>query len=305
MLIQILLLAFSSLLLWKGSDWLVESAARIGRSFNLSDLTIGLTVVAFGTSAPEFAVTINAVLDSKPDMSVGNIVGSNIFNLGFILGGCAAIRSLETTKQMVYRDGGLLVATSLLLAFFMRDYSLDRHEGAILLLGLVLYVGYLFTSSKEPQEDVPKGKATWKDYPVLLGGLVAVVAGGHFLVESASALALMWGIKEWVVAVTVVAAGTSAPEFAISLTAALKGHHGISIGNLIGSDLFTLLGVLGLAGILGPLSVSPASLGSVYLLVGMCVITVAFMRTGWIISRAEGITLIVIGVIRWAMDFLG
>jgi cation:H+ antiporter len=290
-------------LLWKGSEWVVDSAVRIARRFNMSDLAIGLTIVAIGTSAPEFAVTINAAIRGLPDISVSNVVGSNIFNLGFILGGCAAIRTIVTTPAIVWRDGFFLLAMSGLLALFLLDLTLSPTEGVILFSALVLYILYLFLNkadSPPPTEDAP---ATWKDIPLLLCGLAAVVAGGHLLVWSASCLARGLGFSEWVIGVTIVAAGTSAPEFATSLMAAIKGRHAMSIGNLIGSDLYNLLGVLGLAGMLGPLSIDPAGLTSLWLLVGVVMLVVFFMYTGFRVSRVEGFVLIGINLIRWILDF--
>jgi len=138
----------------------------------------------------------------------------------------------------------------------------------------------------------------------LILGIGGVVGGGHLLVESATEIARFMGVSEWVIAVTVVAAGTSAPEFATSLMAAAKGRPGMSLGNLIGSDLFNLMGVLGLAGIIRPLEVIEDSLYSIFMLVGMCMLVVFFMRTGWVIQRREGLVLILLGVIRWILDFI-
>ncbi len=302
--LNLLLLVVSIGLLWKGAEWLVESAARIGRRFNISDLTIGLTVVAFGTSAPEFAVTISAAIAEKSNISVGNVVGSNIFNLGFILGGCALFSPLKTTRTVVYRDGLVLVVTALLLVVLLYDYRLSRWEGLLLFAGLIAYVTSLFLSKNPPTEDLPSGKASWKDVPLLFIGIVSVVGGGHLLVESASQIAKFFGLSDWLIAVTIVAAGTSAPEFATSLMAAAKGRHGMSLGNLVGSDLFNLMGVLGLAGIIRNMSISGESLSSVVGLALMCLITAIFMRTGWVVSRREGGILVSIGIARWIIDFL-
>ncbi|RLB56952.1 MAG: sodium:calcium antiporter [Deltaproteobacteria bacterium] len=303
-LLNTVLLLLSVALLWKGSDWLVESAARVGHSLGMSDLTIGLTIVAFGTSAPEFAVTISAAVTGRADISVGNVVGSNIFNLGFILGGCSLFAALRAERRMVWRDGGVLVGTALLLLWMLHDRHLSHLEGGILFAGLLAYVAVLFRQKHHGEGEVPTGRATWKDGLLLLLGLAGVVGGGHLLVVSASSLARLFGISEWVIAVTIVAAGTSAPEFATSLMAAAKGRHGMSLGNLIGSDLFNLLGVLGLAGMIRNLQINPGAFSSVAMLAGMCVLVVVFMRTGWRISRWEGLVLIAIGVVRWILDFL-
>jgi cation:H+ antiporter len=232
-------------------------------------------------------------------------VGSNIFNLGFILGGCAAIREIETTPSLVWRDGIFLLCVSSLLVLMLKDLTLSSKEGAILLTLLILYLAFLF-QRKVPLEEVETGdEATMRDVVYFLLGIAAVVGGGHLLVHSAVALATAFGISEWVIGVTIVAAGTSAPEFATSLVAALKGRYGISAGNLIGSDLYNLLGVLGLAGTLRPLTIDQAGLGSLYILVGMVLLVVVFMRTGFRVSRAEGLTLVVVSLIRWVHDFWG
>jgi cation:H+ antiporter len=302
-LFDLLWIAISMGLLWKGSHWLVDSAVRIAHKLRMSDLAIGLTIVAMGTSAPEFAVTINAAIRGLPDISVGNVVGSNIFNLGFILGGCAAIRSIQTTPALVWRDGLFLLGTSFVLVLFLLDLTLEFREGLILLTALVVYIGFFFIKKRPVEETPVDSQATWKDVPLLLLGIAAVVSGGHLLVWSAVSLARSFGISEWVIAVTIVAAGTSAPEFATSLVAALKGRYGISAGNLIGSDLYNLLGVLGLAGMLRPLTIDAAGLGSLYILVGMVALVVVFMRTGFRVSRAEGFFLVGLNLIRWILDF--
>ena len=302
-LINVVLIALSTVLLWKGSEWLVDSAVRIARKLHMPDLAIGLTIVAMGTSAPEFAVTINAAIRGLPNISVSNVVGSNIFNLGFILGGVATIRSIRTTPTLVWRDGLFLLGVSIVLVLFLGNLTLAPHEALILLIGLGVYVSYLFWK-KVPLEERETGEPfAWTDIPLFLLGVTTVVAGGHLLVLGAVALARGFGVSEWAVGVTVVAAGTSAPEFAISLMAAMKGRYSISAGNLIGSDLFNMLGVLGLAGTLRPLTIDAAGLQSLYVLVGMVLLVVVFMRTGWRVSRAEGVLLIVLNLIRWFFDF--
>lgn len=288
--------------LWLGALWVVDAATRIARRAGLSDLIIGLTVVAIGTSAPEFAVTIVAALEGQSDISVGNVVGSNIFNLGLILGGLAVVRSITTTRSMVHRDGLVLIGSTLLLGWFMRDLALSRLEGFTLIALLVLYVGYLIYKRAEFEEEIPEGNFRWFDIPRLILGIAVVVASGHFFVEAATGVARTLGLSEWLIGVTIVAIGTSAPEIATSLVALLRGQHGMSAGNLIGSDLFNLLGVLGLAALLQPMTVAPAAQGSIYLLIGIVVLVVIMMRTGWRLSRLEGALLVTISLIRWGMD---
>ena len=304
-LADVVLISISTGLLWKGSHWLIDSAVRIARKLRMSDLVIGLTIVAMGTSAPEFAVTLNAAMRGLPDISVSNVVGSNIFNLGFILGGCAIIKNIKTTPVLVWRDGLFLLGTSIVLVFFFRDLTLVPQEGFVLLVALAGYIGFLFWKKGPVEEKRIDEHATWKDIPLFLLGIITVVAGGHILVWSAVSLSRAFGISEWVIGVTIVAAGTSAPEFAVSLIAALKGRYGISAGNLIGSDLYNMLGVLGLAGTLRPLTIDAAGLESLYILVCMVLLVIVFMRTGFRVSRTEGFVLVGLNLIRWILDFLG
>tara|TARA_Y100000814_G_scaffold206889_1_gene152881 strand:+ start:107 stop:1057 length:951 start_codon:yes stop_codon:yes gene_type:complete len=301
----------SIIMLWKGADWLVDSAAEIAHTLKISDLVVGLTVVAFGTSAPEFAVTISAAVTKQTDISIGNVIGSNIFNLGFILGGTAMIRPIATNKKMFERDGLFLLITTALIFFLFFGFdgwtagdSFTQYEGVLLFSLLIAYVAFLFIK-KDPPEEVNPDSATLKSYAFFLIGLVMIVAGGHLMVEHASNVARYLGVSDWVIAVTIVAAGTSAPEFATSVAAALKGRHGIAIGNLIGSDLFNLLGVLGLAGIINPTMISEDIFSSVFLLVIMVGLTLLMIRTNWRLSRAEGTILVTINLIRWYFDFAG
>ncbi len=304
-ILNISILLLSVLFLWKGADSLVDSASKIAETFGISDLIIGLTVVAFGTSAPEFAVTINAALKQQADISVGNIVGSNIFNLGFILGTVAVIRSIESTKKLIYRDGLFMILVTLLLLLFFMDNKLTRYEGITLMSILLLYLLFLFIN-KEPldEERIVHEAAVWKDWVMLPLSIAAVIFGGHYLVSSASFLAKTAGVSDWVIGVTIVAAGTSAPEMATSLAAVLKGKHGMSAGNLIGSDLFNILGVLGLAGTLNPMEINPNAYSSLLMLSGMVTLVIVFLRTGWRLSRTEGFILLGIGIARWVVDFM-
>lgn len=303
--IDIIIILICIVALWYGATWIVGSAARIARRTGLSELVIGLTVVALGTSAPEFAVTLVSAFNGQSDISVGNIVGSNIFNLGFILGGVAIVRSVKTTRPLIYRDGAALFVSSLLLLFFLLDLRLERWEGIIMLALLISYIVYLIRSGVHMGEEIPEGEFSSFDIVRLIGGIALVVGGGHFLVESASALARIAGISDWVIGVTIVAAGTSAPEMATSLAAVLSGKPGLSAGNLIGSDIFNVLGVLGVATLLQPLAVDPEAIESVLLLSGMILLVVILMRTRFTLSRVEGGLLVAIGVARWVFDFIG
>ena len=311
LILDTLLVLVSIVMLWKGADWLVDSAAQIAHSLNVSDLVIGLTVVAFGTSAPEFAVTIRAAITHQTEISIGNVVGSNIFNLGFILGGTAFLRPVQITPKLLYRDGIFLMSVTFLIYLILFGLNgwdpadqMEVAEGGILFLLLIGYILILFFK-KEPAEAVHPQSASWKSYIIFFIGLFFIVFGGHLMVEHASNLARVFGVSDWVIAVTIVAAGTSAPELATSLTAAFKGKHGMAVGNLIGSDLFNLLGVLGLAGMINPAMIQNDIYGSILILIVMVGLVLAMMRTGWEISRSEGGFLVTVNLIRWYFDFAG
>ncbi len=289
--------------LWVGASWLVKSSVSIARKIGISELVIGLTVISMGTSAPEFAVTILSAFKGHANISVGNVVGSNIFNLGFILGGVAMVQPIITSITIVKRDGSVLIFTTFLLLLIFLDLHLSFWEGVLLMSLLICYILHLFYYREPISEKVTAGTFNWYQPLKLLIGLAAILLSSHFLVDSASSLARTFGISEWVIGVTIVAMGTSTPELVTSLVAVLRGHYGLSAGNLIGSDIFNLLGVLGVAGALQSLTVSPEAYGSLFLLCAMVVTVVIMMRTGWKVSRVEGGILVCIGMARWIMDF--
>ena len=288
----------------KGATWLVDSASKIAKRLGISELVIGLTILALGTSAPEFAVSILAALKGVGNIAIGNIVGSNIFNLGFILGGTAIIHSLKTSRTLIVRDGFFLLFGTFILLFFLWDLTLTKFEGGVLFSLLILYLGYLYVKREPLETKQVMGKMDWWDPLMLIGGLAMVLVGAHFMVESAINLARYMGVSEWVIGATVIAAGTSAPEFATSLAAALRSRYGMSVGNLIGSDIFNLFGVLGVAGILNNITVSLDARMHLVFLSLMVALVLVFMRTGWVVSRREGYILVMIGLVRWINSFI-
>ncbi len=314
-----LLAVIAIVLIGKGAQQVVETAARIARRLRVSELIVGVTLVAAATSLPELGVTLVAAFEEHPNISVGNIVGSNIFNLGFILGAIAVIRPIPTTRMLIWRDGSALVlATFLLLALIASDLRLDRVDGVILLAGMGLYLAVVVAIGSvqwlEPglalalPDRRRQGGESLKALRALAGlvfGIALLALGAHLLVNSAIPIARSFGVGEWVIAVTVVAAGTSAPEFATSLVGVLHGRYDISVGNVIGSDLFNLLGVLGVAGFLHPQTVDPVARASLIALTAMVVLVVVFARTGWRLSRAEGLVLVLFGLTRWVLDLAG
>ena len=299
-----LIIVVSIVVMSKGAVLLVDSASRIAKKLGISELIIGLTVVALGTSAPEFSVTILSSFRGMSDISVGNIVGSNIFNLGFILGGTAIIRSLKTSNKVVYRDGGFLLFGTLLLTYFLWDLNLSQIEGIALFTLLCIYLGYLFWTKEVIEHEEVADKYNGYDPLLLLFSFTMVIVSSHFLVDSATSIAKNIGVSDWVIGATIIAAGTSAPEFATPMAAAIRGKYGISVGNLIGSDIFNMYGVLGIASIMKELPVDIGARTNLIMLVTMVILALVFMRTGWRLSRREGVVLVLIGVGRWIYSFM-
>ena len=307
LLIDILLLVVSFVLLWKGAEWIVDSAAILGRKAGLSDLVIGLTVVAFGTSAPEFAVTVGAAITGRGDIAVANVIGSNIFNIGIILGGAALFSHLKASRMAVRRDGPILVGVALLGSYMLWDGVFEIYEALILVGLLVSYLAFLFIRREALDEDLPieDGKrATWLLVLMLLGGLAGVAFGGRLLVDAATNLAAAAGVPEWLIGLTVVAAGTSASELATSLMAVIRGRQDMLVGNLIGSDIFNMLGVLGVAGLLQRIELQSSIHLSLAFFVLTCLFAAVCLWRGQGLTRGEGLVLIVVGLGRWVHAFV-
>lgn len=304
-LLHIFLLLFAIVLLWKGADCLVKSATIIAATLGVSDLIIGLTVVAIGTSAPEFVVSVGSALTGYGDISLANVVGSNVFNIGIILGTVSMLHAFPVSRKLLFRDCSVAIGAGVVLLFFVRNEEVGRIEGLIFLLGLIAYMFLLYVQRVSLEEIIVKGrKAKLGDGAMLVLGIGMVLLGGRELVESATYLARVVGISEWVIGVTIVAAGTSAPEFFTSLVASLKGCHGISVGNLIGSNIFNTLGVVGLSAFIHPLVVDSAAWNStlaMLLLTGMVGI---FMRIGWRLNRTKGALLVTLSLFWWLLDFV-
>jgi len=247
-----------------GAGWLVRGAAKLALSFGISPLVVGLTVVAFGTSAPELAVSAGAVLDGKVDIAIGNVVGSNILNVLFILGASALIAPLIVHVQLIRQEVPIMIAATVALLLMMLDGVLATWEAALLVCAMVGYTGFLVIQSRRQGasaeaefEDEVDMSSTWDRHwsvqmGLILAGLVALVAGSHFLVEAAVVTARQLGVSDVVIALTIVALGTSLPEIATSITAALKGQRDMAVGNVVGSNTFNILGCLGISGVLSP-----------------------------------------------------
>lgn len=254
-----------------GAEVLVRGASRLAAIFGVSPLVIGLTIVAFGTSSPELAVSVQSALAGQADISIGNVIGSNVFNIFFILGVAALIRPIKIAEQLIKLDAPIMIGVSIFALLLALDGWLSRLEGIILFCLLIGYIIFtLWASKKEKQavqeeyaeEYASKETKSWqsviKNLFFLVAGLVMLYYGSNWLVEAAIIIARTFGVSELVIGLTIVAAGTSMPEVATSIVAAMKGEGDISAGNVIGSNIFNILGVLGVAAATTPESIPVA-----------------------------------------------
>ncbi|MCD6161773.1 MAG: calcium/sodium antiporter [candidate division Zixibacteria bacterium] len=302
--LNLLIIAVCGVGLWWSANLVVDGSTNIARKLGISNLAIGLTVIAFGTSAPEFAVTAIAAIKGQGDISVSNVVGSNFLNLGLVLGSVALFRAIPTTQVKARREGAILIGGTLLFIMLMADFKMARWEGFLFLALLIAYILYMFFSSSANQEKIPEGEFKYLDVIKLIGGLVIILVSSNYLVEAAVVLARQIGISEWMIGETIVALGTSLPELATSLAAVIRGNYGLSIGNLIGSNLFNLFGVLGLAAILRPMTIDQDAFSHLIWLLAFMVLVVIFIRTNRKISRLKGAVLILINAAVWVKGFL-
>src|SRR5690554_788282 len=253
-----LMLAMGLLLLIVGAELLVKGAARLAISFGVPSLVIGLTVVAFGTSAPELAVSVKAAFSGQAELAIANVVGSNIFNILLILGFAALIMPLMVSRQLIRQDVPIMIGVSLLALFMVQDGRIDKLEAAFLLLGVILYTLFLFYQGKKTGIDadntvIQTSAPAWQNLLLIIIGLGLLVIGARWLVQSAVDIASAWGVSEAVIGLTIVAAGTSLPEVMTSIVATIKGERDIAIGNVVGSNIFNILAVLGLSGLVSPI----------------------------------------------------
>ncbi len=301
----VVLLIAGLLFLIIGAEALVRGASKLAAAFGIPPLVIGLTVVAFGTSSPELAVGIKSALSGNADIALGNVVGSNIFNILVIIGLSAVITPLVVAQRLVRWDVPLVIGLSLLVFFLGLSGSIGRVEGLLLFVGLIAFITFTIRQSRKEstpikeeyaQEYRPerfKSPGQWAvNIGLLVAGLVMLVLGSNWLVTSASSLARVFGISELVIGLTVVAIGTSAPELATSLMAAKRGERDIAVGNAIGSNLFNILGVLGITAALAPTGIAvprSAMAFDIPVMIAVALAALPVFFTGYSISRWEGV----------------
>jgi cation:H+ antiporter len=288
-----------------GAELLVRGASNLALRMGISSLIVGLTVVALGTSAPELAVAIRSGLEGDPGLLVGNVVGSNIFNTLFIIGISAIIMPLIVAQRLIRFDIPFMIGITLLVYGFSWDRYIIRWEAALLLIILVAYITYLFYESRKESDPTVQKEYDeaysvvtslsfhWSiDLLMILAGLGLLVIGARWLVDSATEIALFWGVSSTIIGLTIVSVGTSLPEVATSIIAAIKGERDIAVGNVLGSNIFNLLGILGISGLILPRAIEIQTGLLTFDLPVMTAVAMACLPiffTGYSISRWEGV----------------
>ena len=316
MLLNVLLLAVGFVLLYYGAEWLVRGSASLAHRLGLAPVVIGLTIVAFGTSMPELTVSLIASYKQQSMISIGNVVGSNICNIALILGLAAAIQPLAGARSMVRRDVPLMVGVSVLLTLITANSVISRLEGAFLFAGIIAYtyLSYVLAAreSKAQPGEMAGGPAPGggedlaavgyvsspiKQVMYIVLGLAAVVGGAEILIEAAIKVMRVFGVSEKFIGLTLVAVGTSLPELATSVVAAMRRQMDISIGNIVGSNIFNILCVLGASSLVRPIPVPGGFTGSglavdYAVMIGLAVLLLAMMWRKYTLTRANGFTLL-------------
>lgn len=302
MITSLTLLILSLVALYIGAGWLVQGSSALALKAKVSPLVIGLTIVAFGTSAPELVVSLNATLSGQGDIAIGNIVGSNIFNIGVILGVSATICPLQVKKQLLRIDIPVMLAATLLLTVLFWNGTLSRVEGFFFLAGIIVYTLFsLFYSRKHGEgpnlelEEQPKHWAV--DTLAIIGGLAVLVCASRLLVDNAVSIAKELGMSKAVIGLTIVAAGTSMPELATSIVAAYKRKTDIAIGNIVGSSLFNILAIAGSCSLVHPIEAKNVNYIDLLVMLAISVLLLPLVKSGQKISRTEGFVLILFYVI--------
>ncbi len=290
-------------LLYVGAEGLVRGSAGLALRLGLSPLVVGLTVVAFGTSSPELVVSLSAAFEGRGALAIGNVVGSNISNYALILGITALIRPIGVETQLIRLDIPLVIGASVLLGLLLLDGGLGRLDGALLAAGIAAYTVFTLRQARQapPEErtvfeevpEKPQG-SSWRDALLAVGGLALLVFGGRLLVSGAVTVAEALGMSQAVIGLTIVAIGTSLPELATSVVAALGGKGDLAVGNVVGSNLFNVLGILGVAALARPLGGAGIGLFDLGVMVGLSILMLPLMRSGFRISRLEGAFLLLV-----------
>ena len=294
MLLDVVLIVVGVALVLFGADRLTEGASALARRMNVPEIIIGLTIVAAGTSAPELFVSLVSALKGTPDLAVGNVVGSNTMNAMLIVGCAAMVAPMTISRSTVKKDIPFSVGASVLLILLAVDSFLGRVDGIILLLGFAVFMAYTLMQAKTGSTDEVQAETSpvWKNIVYLVGGLLGLVLGSNLFVDSASSVAYALDISEGVVGLTVVAGGTSLPELATSVVAARKGQSAIAIGNVIGSNVFNILLILGLTATIRPMEIEGITTIDMAVMLISVALVWMFSFTRYTVERWEGAVLV-------------
>ena len=295
MVLDILYIIIGVTLVLVGADRLTEGASSLARRFGVPEIVIGLTIVACGTSMPEFFVSLMSALNGTPDMAVGNVVGSNIMNTMLIVGCAAMVAPMVISPSTVKKDIPFSVGASILLVLLAIDSVIGRIDGIILLVGFAVFMAYtLWQAKREKTEsaDAVKQQNPWLSVLYIALGLAGLVFGSNLFVDSASSVATSLGVSESVIGLTIVAGGTSLPELATSVVAARKGQSAIAIGNVIGSNVFNILLILGATAAISPLQMEGITLVDIGVMLGSITLVWLFSFTRYTVERWEGAVLV-------------
>ncbi len=307
--LEILLLVVGMVLLIKGADWFVDGASQIAKAMKIPSLIIGLTLVSIGTSTPELSVSVNSSIQGLNDMSFGNVIGSNIFNTFMVIGVSALFTPMVVSKGLLKGDMPVLVAiylVTLLFGFVVTPFVFDVWEGIILLVLLVAYTVFLIYRGKKenalnpPKEEETKLRKWYINLLLVVVGLASIVFGGDFVVDNASKLAVRCGMSEFLVALTIVAIGTSLPELVTSIVASKKGENDIAVGNAIGSCLFNIVLILGLSASISPMTIGLDSLIDIIVMIISALLIIFMSVKSYTIGKWKGVVLISVYVVYFA-----
>jgi cation:H+ antiporter len=311
MLIDFLQLLAGLPILYYGGDFLVTGSIRLGQRFRLSPFIIGATVVGFGTSSPELAVSILAAIKGAPELAVGNVIGSNVANVGLVLGLTAFLIPLTIAKRRLKEEAPVFLLTTFLVMVLVWNFSLTRVEGWVMILLLIIYLWVSFRKKEESEIEVEEETRFWAEkgpffqFLLVIFGLVLLISGARLMVEGAVGIAQTLGVSEWFIGISIVALGTSLPEIVSSLMAAKRGHGELAIGNVFGSNIFNILMVLGATAMVKPLAIQEPIHADLIFTTGLSCFLILLIRMENALTKKDGFILLVCYAIYVGMKGMG
>jgi len=295
--VNVLLTVVGLAILCFGGSWLVSGGVAIAKKLRISQMIIGLTIVAYGTSTPELAASMAAVVGSHTDLILGNVVGSNISNIGMVIGACAIVSPLVVKKATTRKEVPIMIGVTLLLIAMSVDGEISQYDGVILVAGLIAFTAYTLLRAKKERNEATEDSVTTKTpiprvIALIVVGAALLYFGGFLTVDNAVLIAENLGISETVIGITIIAIGTSLPELVTSVIAIRKGHTDIGIGTIVGSNIYNILMILGISSVITGIAVVPGMFTHYFIMIGFSIVLIAFLRSG-IIPRPAGVGLVI------------